>query len=89
MSCPVAYERPTHQHAPEAPPQAWAALQRDCRSGCLAYATDAARRVVTHILETTNVRAVVATAMAQNKASEAVLRKSGFRKQTERNLHLP
>jgi RimJ/RimL family protein N-acetyltransferase len=55
----------------------------------LGYATEAARRVVTHILETTDVRAIVATAMAQNKASEAVLRKSGFRKQTERNLHLP
>ena len=55
----------------------------------LGYATEAAHRIVTHTFETTDVRAIVATAMAQNRASEAVLRKLGFRKQTERSLHLP
>lgn len=47
------------------------------RSG-LGYASDACRAIVAHIFNATEAKAVIARAMADNKASEAVLRKLGF-----------
>ena len=41
------------------------------------YASEACRRIIAHIFEVTEATAVVARAMIDNKASEAVLRKAG------------
>jgi len=56
------------------------------RSG---YASEACRRIVAHIFDATEARAVIARAMADNKASEAVLRKAGLRWQSEMPVALP
>ena len=53
------------------------------------YASEACRRIVTHIFDVTETTAVVARAMADNKASEAVLRKAGLRWQSEAPVELP
>jgi len=53
------------------------------------YASEACRRIVAHIFEATEAKAVVARAMADNKASEAVLRKAGLRWQSEMPVALP
>ena len=53
------------------------------------YASEACRRLVAHIFDATEARAVAARAMADNKASEAVLRKAGLRWQSEMPVELP
>jgi len=53
------------------------------------YATEACRKMVAHIFEATAAAAVVARVMADNKASEAVLRKAGLRWQREAPVDLP
>jgi len=53
------------------------------------YASEACRRIVAHIFDATEAKAVVARAMADNKASEAVLRKAGLRWQFEKPVDLP
>ena len=55
----------------------------------LGYASEACRTIVAHIFNTTQAKAVVARAMADNKASEAVLRKAGLRWQSEMPVELP
>jgi ribosomal-protein-alanine N-acetyltransferase len=55
----------------------------------LGYASEACRRIVAHIFEATEARAVVARAMTANKASEAVLRKAGLRWLFEKSVELP
>lgn len=53
------------------------------------YASEACRRIVAHIFGVTEATAVIARAMAANKASEAVLRKAGLRWQSEASVELP
>ena len=53
------------------------------------YASEACRRIVAHIFDATEAKAVIARAMADNKASEAVLRKAGLRWQSEMPVELP
>jgi len=53
------------------------------------YATEACRKTIAHIFETTDATAVVARVMADNKASEGVLRKAGFSWQREAPVELP
>ena len=53
------------------------------------YATDVCRRMIAHIFEATSAIAVVARVMADNKASEAVLRKAGLSRQREALVELP
>jgi RimJ/RimL family protein N-acetyltransferase len=53
------------------------------------YASEACRQIVAHIFNATEAKAVVARAMADNKASEAVLRKAGLRWQSEMPVELP
>lgn len=53
------------------------------------YASEACRRIIAHIFEVTEATAVVARAMIDNKASEAVLRKAGLRWQSEASVELP
>jgi RimJ/RimL family protein N-acetyltransferase len=53
------------------------------------YATEACRQMIAHIFEVTDAAAVVARVMADNKASEAVLRKVGFGWQREAVVELP
>src|SRR5262249_30274899 len=55
----------------------------------LGYATEACKKIVAHIFEATKAGAVIARAMANNKASEAVLRKSGLRWQRQALVDLP
>ena len=55
----------------------------------LGYATEACKKMVAYIFEVTEATAVFAQAMADNKASEAVLRKSGLRWQREALVDLP
>jgi ribosomal-protein-alanine N-acetyltransferase len=55
----------------------------------LGYASEACRRIVAHIFDATEAKAVVARAMADNKASEAVLRNAGLRRQFEKPVDLP
>jgi RimJ/RimL family protein N-acetyltransferase len=53
------------------------------------YATEACKRLVTHVFAATDAIAVWARVMAANKASEAVLRKAGLRWQREAPVELP
>ena len=53
------------------------------------YATEACKSVIEHIFAATEATAVVARAMAHNKASEAVLRKVGLERQCEALVELP
>jgi RimJ/RimL family protein N-acetyltransferase len=53
------------------------------------YGSEACRRIVAHIFEATDAKAVVARVMTANKASEAVLRKAGLRWQFEESVELP
>jgi RimJ/RimL family protein N-acetyltransferase len=53
------------------------------------YASEACRRIIAHIFDVTEATAVVARAMTDNKASEAVLRKAGLRWQSEASIELP
>jgi RimJ/RimL family protein N-acetyltransferase len=53
------------------------------------YASEACRRIIAHIFDVTEATAVVARAMIDNKASEAVLRKAGLRWQSEASIELP
>jgi ribosomal-protein-alanine N-acetyltransferase len=53
------------------------------------YASEACRRIVAHIFDATEAKAVIARSMADNKASEAVLRKAGLRWQSEMPVELP
>jgi len=53
------------------------------------YATEACRAMVAYIFEATKAAAVVARVMVDNKASESVLRKVGFRWQREAPVELP
>jgi RimJ/RimL family protein N-acetyltransferase len=53
------------------------------------YASEACREIVAHIFNATVAKAVIARAMADNKASEAVLRKAGLRWQSEMPVVLP
>jgi RimJ/RimL family protein N-acetyltransferase len=53
------------------------------------YASEACKRIVAHIFGATEAKAVIARAMADNKASEAVLRKAGLRRQSEMPVELP
>jgi RimJ/RimL family protein N-acetyltransferase len=55
----------------------------------LGYASEACRAIVAHIFNATEAKAVIARAMADNKASEAVLRKAGLRWQSEMPVELP
>ena len=55
----------------------------------LGYASEACRRIIAHIFEVTEATAVVARAMVDNKASEAVLRNGGLRWQSEASVELP
>lgn len=55
----------------------------------LGYASEACREIIAHIFNATEAKAVVARAMADNKASEAVLRKAGLRWQREMPVELP
>jgi RimJ/RimL family protein N-acetyltransferase len=55
----------------------------------LGYASEACREIVAHIFNATEAKAVIARAMADNKASEAVLRKAGLRWQSEMPVELP
>jgi RimJ/RimL family protein N-acetyltransferase len=55
----------------------------------LGYATEACKKMVSYVFEATEATAVFAQAMADNKASEAVLRKSGLRWQREALVDLP
>jgi RimJ/RimL family protein N-acetyltransferase len=55
----------------------------------LGYASEACRRIVAYIFDATEAKAVVARAMADNEASEAVLRKAGLRWQFEKPVGLP
>jgi RimJ/RimL family protein N-acetyltransferase len=53
------------------------------------YATEACRKLVAFIFEATDAAAVVARVMADNKSSEAVLRKAGLRWWREAAVDLP
>ena len=53
------------------------------------FASEACREIVAHIFNATAAKAVIARAMADNKASEAVLRKAGLRWQSEMPVELP
>jgi len=53
------------------------------------YATEACRRMIAYIFEATSAVAVVARVMADNKTSEAVLRKAGLSRQREALVELP
>jgi ribosomal-protein-alanine N-acetyltransferase len=53
------------------------------------YASEACRRIVAHVFDAAEAKAVIARAMADNKASEAVLRKAGLRWQSEMPVELP
>lgn len=55
----------------------------------LGYASEACREIIAHIFSATEAEAVIARAMADNKASEAVLRKAGLRRQSEMPVELP
>lgn len=55
----------------------------------LGYASEACRRIVAHIFSATEAKAIIARAMTDNKASEAVLRKAGLRWQSEISVELP
>jgi len=53
------------------------------------YATEACRQMIAYIFEATRATAIVARIMADNSASEAVLRKVGFSWQREAAVELP
>jgi RimJ/RimL family protein N-acetyltransferase len=53
------------------------------------YASEACRRIIAHIFDVTEATTLVARAMVDNKASEAVLRKAGLRWQSEASVELP
>lgn len=55
----------------------------------LGYASEACKRIVAHIFEATEAKAIIARAMTDNRASEAVLRKAGLRWQSEMPVELP
>ena len=55
----------------------------------LGYASEACRRIIAHIFDVTEAAAVVARAMTDNKASEAVLHKAGLKWQSEASVELP
>jgi ribosomal-protein-alanine N-acetyltransferase len=55
----------------------------------LGYASEACRRIVAYIFNATEAKAVIARAMTDNRASEAVLRKAGLRWQSEIPVELP
>jgi RimJ/RimL family protein N-acetyltransferase len=55
----------------------------------LGYASEACRKIVAYIFNATEAKAVIARAMADNKASEAVLRKAGLQWQSEHPVELP
>jgi RimJ/RimL family protein N-acetyltransferase len=55
----------------------------------LGYATEACRRIVAHIFDATEAKAVIARAMTDNRASESVLRRAGLRWQSEMPVELP
>jgi RimJ/RimL family protein N-acetyltransferase len=55
----------------------------------LGYASEACRAIVAHIFSATEAKTVIARAMADNKASEAVLRKAGLQWQSEMPVELP
>ncbi|GLV21144.1 hypothetical protein TomMM35A_10030 [Sphingobium sp. TomMM35A] len=53
------------------------------------YATEAARCVIEHIFEATPFTAITASAMTDNPASEAVLKKIGFMQEHVAKIFLP
>jgi RimJ/RimL family protein N-acetyltransferase len=53
------------------------------------YAGEACREIVAHIFSTTEADAVIARAMVDNKASEAVLYKAGLQRKSEMPVELP
>jgi [ribosomal protein S5]-alanine N-acetyltransferase len=55
----------------------------------LGYATKACRRIIAHIFDATEAKAVIARAMTDNKASVALLRKAGLRWLSEMPVELP
>ncbi|WP_271605643.1 GNAT family N-acetyltransferase [Bradyrhizobium sp. CCBAU 11434] len=55
----------------------------------LGYASEACKEIVAHIFNATEAKAVIARAMTENKASEAVLSKAGLRWQSEMPVELP
>lgn len=53
------------------------------------YATEASARLIAYIFEETGFAMIVARAMTSNPASETVLRKVGFCRESVRDVELP